>query len=238
MGPMNLGKLILVPGLHGTAELFGPLLDVLPPELPRRAVAYPTDRALRYRALVELLAAQLADEREMVLVGESFSGAIALRLAAACPGRVRAVILCASFIMAPVPRILCYIGAPLALLRFPIPNLAVRVFLTGYSAPAGLVRDLQREVHRVSPHVLAQRVLLASTVRAAEPLRRCPVPILLLVATRDRLIGARGARRILRARPDVTVSSIDAPHLILQRRPAEAWRAMRQFLETRTGHQD
>jgi pimeloyl-ACP methyl ester carboxylesterase len=59
------------------------------------------------------------------------------------------------------------------------------------------------------------------------------VPILYLAGRRDRLVGARAARAIHRIRPDVTVRTLDAPHLVLQVRPVEAWREISRFVADR-----
>ena len=224
-------KLILLPGLHGTGDLFKPLLDVIPPQVATRIIAHPTDRVCGYKALFQLVEAQLQEESDMVLLGESFSGPLALKLAVAHPMRVRAVVLCASFVAPPVPRILCYLATPLALLGVPLPSLAVRVFLSGHHAPRAVVLDLKRTVRRVQPHVLAHRVRTAAWINAVAALQQCPVPILCLAGTRDRLIGARSINKIRRTRPDVTVKTIDGPHLLLQVNPAEAWQEISAFLK-------
>jgi pimeloyl-ACP methyl ester carboxylesterase len=221
---------ILLPGLHGTGALFEPFAAVIPGEIPRRIIDYPRRRALGYEALVRHLEEQLGDQREMVLVAESFSGAVALRYACAHPEQVRAVVLAASFVSSPVPTIFSWLGAPLALVCVPLPSVAIRIFLAGRRAPRGLVRSVRREVFSVSPHVIVHRMLMTTRVRAEGLLRECPVPVLCLAGTRDRLVGARAARRIGRVRPSVPISYLDSPHLLLQTRPMEAWKEIERFL--------
>src|SRR5712672_862384 len=97
-------KLVLLPGMDGTGKLFRGLLEVVSGNWPHRVVTYPTDRVMEYGEILELVERELAGEREMVLVAESYSGPIALRFAAAHPGRVAAVVLCASFVCSPLPR--------------------------------------------------------------------------------------------------------------------------------------
>ena len=226
---------VLLPGLHGTGQLFEPLLRVMPPEVRRQVIAYPTDRALGYGALLRLIEEQTRAWDEMVVVGESFSGALALRLAAAHPARVRAVVLCASFIFPSVPRVLCYLGAPLALTPMPLPGVGIRCFLSGFRAPRELVRATRSAVWAVRTHVVSHRILQVSALNASEALRQCPAPILYLAGARDRLVGVRGVRRIQRIRPDVRVRTLDAPHLVLQVRPAEAWAEMARFVAEECG---
>ncbi len=37
--------LILLPGLHGTADLFSPFLAAIPPHYPHRIITYPTHQS-------------------------------------------------------------------------------------------------------------------------------------------------------------------------------------------------
>jgi pimeloyl-ACP methyl ester carboxylesterase len=48
--------------------------------------------------------------------------------------------------------------------------------------------------------------------------------------TRDRLVGAKCARRILALRPSTSVVELPAPHMLLQAHPNEAWRHIAAFL--------
>src|SRR5882762_948969 len=96
--------LILLPGLDGTGDLFHPLLNAIPSDQPTRIIPYPTHQPLCYNDLLALIHSQLAADENLILVAESFSGPLALRYAAMHPARIRALILCASFIRSPVPR--------------------------------------------------------------------------------------------------------------------------------------
>lgn len=61
---------------------------------------------------------------------------------------------------------------------------------------------------------------------ATEHLLACPVPVLVLRATRDRLVPASAADTVAAIRPDATVVDIDAPHLLLRTAQLAAWRAI------------
>src|SRR5207248_10263788 len=102
--------------------------------------------------------AQLANEESLVLLAESFSGPLALRYAALNPKRVRAVILCASFIRSPVPRWLRFCAASL-FFHLPPPSIAVRHFLLGRTASHELVRAANHAIRKVHPTVLARRLV-------------------------------------------------------------------------------
>jgi pimeloyl-[acyl-carrier protein] methyl ester esterase len=97
-------SLVLLPGLDGTGDLFQPLLRELPDELEPIVVSYPVHKFLDYSALRDLALQHVPAGRPFVLLGESFSGPVAVLAAAARPEGLLGVILCASFVSAPRPR--------------------------------------------------------------------------------------------------------------------------------------
>jgi pimeloyl-ACP methyl ester carboxylesterase len=226
---MSFPTLILLPGLHGTANLFEPFLSILPPHIPARTIAYPTHRFTTTTSLFDLLIRELRDERDMVVLAESFSGPLALEFANKYPARVRAVVLCCSFVRTPVPRVLCYLAGVPLLMRWPIPSFAIRFFVAGSRATTSLVKETRRAIRANNPVVLWHRNVQATWTNASAALKACPVPILCLAARRDRLIGARAVRRIRRVRPDIPIRMIDAPHLLLQTAPRAAWKMICEF---------
>src|SRR4051794_21410907 len=94
-------RVFLLPGLDGTGRLFAPLLRVLPSDVQTTVVSYPPDECRSYRELCEHVAALLPTDEPYIILAESFSGPIAVRIAAASPQSLRAVVLCASFVYVP-----------------------------------------------------------------------------------------------------------------------------------------
>lgn len=76
---------MLLPGLDGTGDLFGPLLPFLGDSTPTLVVRYPPDVPLGYAALTDLARASLPSDGPFFLLGESFSGPVAVKLAAQAP---------------------------------------------------------------------------------------------------------------------------------------------------------
>jgi pimeloyl-ACP methyl ester carboxylesterase len=229
--------LVLLPGLHGTRELFRPLLEQVPASVPIRLVDYPADKPQTRKELLARVTSELADLPGMILLAESFSGPIAIEFAAANPDRVKALILCVTFVQPPVPRVLCYLATIPVLLRCPLPTLGIRMFLSGFRAPWAVVRELRREVNRIRPWTLAHRIRQAAWIDTREALARCGMPILCLAGKRDRLVGPRSIRRIRRVRADIPIHMLDGPHVLLQTKPAECWAVISPFLETKVGCQ-
>ena len=74
-------KLVLMPGLDGTGNLFKPLLSALGPELHTHILSYPSDKYLPYDEIADYARSQLKIIGEpLVLVAESYSGPVALQL--------------------------------------------------------------------------------------------------------------------------------------------------------------
>jgi pimeloyl-ACP methyl ester carboxylesterase len=225
------GKLLLVllPGLDGTGDLFRPLLDVLPPAIDYTVVSYPTDCPLSYDELMPMVAEQVPHDRPLVLLAESFSGPLALRYAAAHPDRVRALVLCASFMRSPVPAWTRFFVRSM-LFRLPPPTFALRMLLVGWRTPASLVSGVRTAIRRVRPNVMAHRVREVLALDCSDALAACTAPILYLRATHDAIVKAKSLRTMAASKPDVTAKVVQGPHLLLQASPADAWTEIAEFL--------
>jgi pimeloyl-ACP methyl ester carboxylesterase len=213
-------KAILLPGLDGSGRLFAPLLAAGARALDLEPLSYPADEALGYEDLVALVRRRLP-RRRFVLLAESFSGPVAVRLAAERPPGLAALVLAASFVQRPLDPLLHplrgLVGA--RLFGIPPPTPFVRHFLAGDDAPDALVREVQRAVAGVRPQVLAHRSAEALRVDARDALAAVAVPILFLAPTRDRLVRADAHEDVVAVRPDAEVAAIHGPHMILQRCP-------------------
>jgi pimeloyl-[acyl-carrier protein] methyl ester esterase len=213
-------RTLLLPGLDGTGRLFGGFVRELPPSLEPEVVSYPRDVALGYEALLSRLPLR---GDPVWLVAESFSGPLAILAAAAHP-EVSALVLVASFATCPARWPARPLGAllPSTLFRRSLPPFFIRRYLLGDDAAPGEVAELQRVVGEVAPAVLAARFKAICAIDVAGAFAALRVPVMYLAGSRDRLVSARVARRLLRLRPATKVKTLDAPHLVLQRRPAEA----------------
>jgi pimeloyl-[acyl-carrier protein] methyl ester esterase len=89
--------------MDGTGSLFSEFIAALPRGLEPVVVTYPLDRSMNYAELEQLPRARLPTERPFILVGESFSGPIAISLAASKPAGLRGLVLVCSFARSPIP---------------------------------------------------------------------------------------------------------------------------------------
>ncbi len=87
-----MAKLILLPGLDGTGELFAPFIEALG-GFETQVVSYPPDRAMSYAEHEAFARAKLPSDEDYVLLAESFSGPVGISIAAPAPKRLKALIL-------------------------------------------------------------------------------------------------------------------------------------------------
>ena len=100
---MSRTTLVLLPGLDGTGDLFAPVVDALGPSVPTQIVRYPLSDASDYATCEAIARAALPTDRSYVLLGESFSGPIAVSIAATAPPGLGGLILCSTFVCNPQP---------------------------------------------------------------------------------------------------------------------------------------
>ena len=224
-------RLVLLPGLDGTGVLFRPFVQALPTGIDPIVIRLPADEPLDYPAVVRRVAPQLPQDGPYVLLGESYSGPLALFLAASGITGVRGVILCASFVRNPtfVPAWLRFLAGPW-LFRFTPAFVQAKALAGGYSNPD--LRKLLAEAHRdVPPDVMAQRARSILAVDATAALRSVEVPLCYLRGARDHVVPASSLDLIRAVRPDIHVYTLAAPHLVLQVQPSAAAEAVSSFLE-------
>ncbi|MBX3425587.1 MAG: hypothetical protein KF688_07910 [Pirellulales bacterium] len=227
-------RLLLLPGMDGTGRLFEPLCAALPPSVSAEALAYPPDEALGYEELLPLALAA-ADGGPFVVLGESFSGPLALMLAARRPPGLRGVVLCASFVRSPFPVPVRWRGAARPWMFRAAPLRLLSWALLGRHGFGRLGRLLRSAAGSASPVALAARARAIAGVDVTAELRACPAPILYLRAAGDLVVRARCWELIRSVRPDVEIAVLPGPHLVLQASAREAADALARFCERAAG---
>jgi pimeloyl-[acyl-carrier protein] methyl ester esterase len=169
-----------------------------------------------------------------VLMAESFSTPLAIRIAGENPANLQGLILCAGFATSPVhgaTRRVAQLLGPL-IMRVTLPEAAIRGWLLGRDAPSEMVETARIVMASVRPAVLSARLqaILACDVR--DDLRRIAVPIMYLQARHDRLVGPRCLEGIRRIRQEVRAVVVDGPHFLLQAKPRQTAEIVTEFLES------
>lgn len=225
--------LVLLPGMDGTGVFFADFVAALGSRFKPVIVVYPNDPALGYAELETLARTYLPHNEPFVILGESFSGPIAISIAASNPSGLLGLILCVTFARNPHPLL------PMVttiLKPFPaghLPGFIVHRNLFGnFDSPR--LRGKLREVGAlVSAKTLKARLEAVSAIDISEKLPRVKVPTLDLRAKQDRVVPRACGTYIRKILPNVSVADLDAPHQLLQTVPEAAVAAIEDFLRNR-----
>lgn len=228
-------KLVLLPGLDGTGNLFGPLLDALPRDIDAQVIAYPADAVLSVRELADLVARRIAGNRPVVLLAESFSGLVCIELLRRRIAPIKAVVFSACFAGPPRPWLHRVARClPLSsILRLPIPGAVIERYGLGPGADPAAVQLVKSALAGVEPAVLAGR--LRELGRPRQDPGRIALPCAYIQATADRLVPRGALEAFKSAAPDIEVHEIPGPHFLLQAQPAHCAAVVAAFVRRHRG---
>lgn len=227
-------NLILLPGLDGTGDLFAPLLAHLNPNINSIVVAYPNNGAQDYASLTSFALAKIPQNAPFVVLGESFSGPVAIEIASQnvhCKG----LILAASFARNPKPNL----SKLSFLLHYLPPNNAmflsigmpfIKQLVMQNIQDVNLHNSLQAALGKASSQTIKARLSQVISVDVTQKLSQIRLPILYLQAQHDRLVPPSAFALIAQFAPQTVLKSLHAPHLMLQIAHAEAAIEIEQFI--------
>jgi len=177
--------------MDGTGILLRPFVDLLPNGIDVKVISYPEDTYLTYEQLAERVLGVVPRSEPYVIIAESYSGPVA-----------------------------CLIAAHPALFRSRAPACMLRWLLMDADTPPEMISEAQDVIARVRPEVMAQRLRDSLNADYAPILRDSTVRLVCLLPESDRLLGTRGLRGFLAAKPRIETVKIAGPHSILQCAPA------------------
>lgn len=222
--------LVLLPGLDGTGHLFADFAAALGSEVEVIVAHYPTDKPLSYAELGPIARTFLPLDQDYFLLGESFSGPLAITIATTSPPRLRGLILCCSFARNPFPlfaglrgllRVLPVAVAPLPLLNY---------FLMGRFSSAALRTKLENALALVTANVLRQRIRTVLTVDVSDALANIKVPVLYLRATEDRIVPSSSSALVAALAPLAHIVDLIGPHFLPQVLPSATATVVANFM--------
>lgn len=222
--------IVLLPGMDGTGAMFAEFASALKERHRPIVVAYPADKPLDYQGLEAFVRERLPKDEPFVLLGESFSGPIAISLAASKPPGLIGLILCCTFASNPVPLL-----SPFnRLIRYlPLPTRGARLlspWLFGRFATPALLRSAQQALAGVPAKTLRVRLRAVLEVDVSERLKHIDVPFLYLQALEDRVVSQAVTRQVEALAPLMRVVRLRGPHLLLQSVPNEAGKIVDEFI--------
>ncbi|MBK1855859.1 alpha/beta hydrolase [Verrucomicrobiaceae bacterium 5K15] len=220
-----------LPGLHGSSELFAGVQAMVPSGVDSEWVELPSAGDQHYAQLSQWLDEHLASGRPRLLIAESFSAPIALRLAASRPEEICGIVLAAGFCDAPVnPGIALLPLRPLFMVK--PPKAALRHYLIGDDAGEEQVSALRSVIKKLPSSTLADRVRTVLELQERDNPGIPEIPMMLLQAQSDNLVPWEAQQRLEACYPHAHVHWIESPHLILQRHPKQCMQHIRDFAES------
>ena len=219
--------IVLLPGMDGTGELLRPLAEQLSIHRPVQLVSYPVDRFLSYDQLVSYIKERLPNDR-CVILGESFSGPIAIEIAAT-DSRIAGLVLASSFARHPFPT---QIAAFVRLLDLRwIPTSIVVAVLMGMTATPELKMHLRQVLRTLPPEIIQARIQEVLRVDKRVRLNEIACPMLCLHGYSDRLVSKKHVDEIVSARPDCQTRWLESSHMLLATHTDAAVNVIEEFCE-------
>jgi len=222
--------LVILPGMDGFGSLSAEFVAAMRPSANPIVVTYPHARPWGYAELETFVYRQLPTDRPFVLLAESFSGPIAISIAARRPIGLAALVLVCTFVRLPI-------AIPKWIARLishaPIESLSIALgarFALGRFSTKRTRIELQRTASALSTTTLRRRLQSIIGVDVASQMGQINVPVLYLRARNDRVVSRASSDEILRLCPGASVSEIDGPHFLLFCKPAECAEAVRAFI--------
>lgn len=220
-----------LPGLHGTEELYGSVRERLPAGIHAEFINLPSSGKQDYHTLCEWLDNELPKGEKRILIAESFSGPLAIRLANMRPDEIVGLVLAASFCDTPLnPGFALLPLRPLFMVK--PTRKALRHFLIGDDASEANVAELRAVVQSIPSSALSKRVRTILQLMERDNPQLSDLPMLILQASNDNLIPWEAQRKLEACYPEASVHWIESPHLIFQSCPNDCLERLVEFAKS------
>jgi pimeloyl-[acyl-carrier protein] methyl ester esterase len=223
--------IVLLPGLNGTDGLFQRLLDAMPCGVKALCISYPPHEEKSYRELAAYVLGEINKiEGEYLLIGESFSGPIAILISEENPKGLLGTILAATFISPPNVKVARFLPWQI-LFSLAKPLYTAKQWLKPKGTLASIFDSALIEVQKSSPQVLSARIREIFRVDVKSELVNCKIPMMYFRGEKDYVVPERNLKAILKLKPDIKIVEFNTSHFLLQSSPAEAWKAIVEFAQ-------
>jgi pimeloyl-ACP methyl ester carboxylesterase len=226
-------ELVFLPGLDGTGLTYGPLGEAMPGNVRVTVVRYPVDQKLSFTELVQCAYEQLPRNKPLVLIAESFSGPITIRLASSFPSNIKGIVFCATFMKFSRPFLLGptkYIPFEF-LLSKRMPGFLL-YFLVGGKPFSDKLTPLFRQLEKlINPEVIAHRIRMINDIDTTTDARMLNLPCCYIQGAQDKLIPDRCVVHFRKYLSNLIVKSVDGPHGILQAQPEVCAQIIMEFVK-------
>jgi pimeloyl-ACP methyl ester carboxylesterase len=224
-------SIVLLPGLDGTGKLFKPMIQFLPAWIKPVVVSYPVDKPYGYEDLKEIARNAVPKGDDFIILGESFSGPLAIMTAAEKPDGLLGVILCATFAKNPfkfIPSWASHLSVNPIYALWPA-TIRLRAICAGgrFRNFINMSLDVVKTVH---PRAISARVKAILKVDVRQLFEKIDVPVLYIVSRKDHLIKKHNVIDLKTIKPELEVVELNTKHFLLQLEPERSVDIITDFI--------
>ncbi len=220
-------KIVLLPGLDGTGELFYPLLQRLS-VFDVKIIKLPLTGNQDYETLSNHLKL-LLPTKDFILVAESFSGPIAAILANKNISALKGIVFVATFLSTPAKHLLAlsqYVPVK-ALLNLPLSDFFTKHLLFESTVTKEMLEKFNRVVKTLPATIFKQRLKVLLNLKFNY--ETCDIPSVYLQPENDRLVDKDKYEEFERYFSNISRQSIAGPHFLLQTQPDKCAEEIQRF---------
>ncbi|MCB1592884.1 MAG: alpha/beta hydrolase [Alphaproteobacteria bacterium] len=221
--------IILMPGFDGTGRLFDPLLECAPDGSRFLVIRYEDDYSTLEQHVGHVMN-RLPQDRDVILVAESFSSLVALRMIENADARIQGVLIVAGFIRTPVPYLLglARLFPPDFIRLFSTKRFLTRPFFRAHGLSGDVLELLDSVTHNLPGAVIRNRFRIIAEAKNF-PSFQSKVPMGYLRAKHDLVVHKSALRDYQNFAPDLFVREVSGPHFILQAQPRACYGIIEEF---------
>jgi hypothetical protein len=210
-------KILLIPGMDGTGELFKPLLDELPNYVDTQVVSLNSLKTQSPKEQASEIASSIGND-EVVILSESYSGYIAYHLSLHSNVNIKHIIFAASFLENPTWLSRFNKLLPLNLVRSGLlPNIILSPTLFGQRNSKELVKLFISSLKLVSNSSLRYRLKVINNL--VRPTELLSVPCTYVQASSDYLVSNKSVDVFKELCININVVKVSGGHFIVQSNP-------------------
>lgn len=206
-------EIVLLPGLDGTGDLFARLSPLLDEQLNVSVVRYPHDPTLGYAGYAEL-ARKAVGRRQVFVLGESFSGPVAVMVAKQLQDQIQGIVLAATFVRNPWPGWIIRRAARTDPLL--IPKKMRDAILMGSFGDAELSRKIDEIALTLPRSVRTARLRAMAEVDVRPDFAALRCPILVLHGRGDWLVPKITMQEAVATKGGARMIVVPGAHMLLQ----------------------
>jgi len=222
-------KLVLLPGMDGTGELFKEFVTYY--DAKYVIISFPNDGSQSYEELSKYVLSKLPEENHIILA-ESFSGGLVPQLLKSENKHIKGVIFVASFLSCPRPFLvrLARLLPVKSLAKLPGANYLHKMLFLGWSVSRNTISKFKSVINSLPASTLSNRLNSIQRL-SAQNLPTYTLPCFYLRPSNDLLVPKSKVSEIRGIFKNFSIRSVSGSHFILQSSPEASVSEVEQVVQ-------